>query len=85
MIKKFIFSCEIFGGFEMMIEFESWSPPDLQELVRVCVDKLNQFLIHHHLNQLSAELKLKKYHIHDKTIENIMSQDCPVYICNCSK
>jgi hypothetical protein len=85
MIKKFIFSCDIFGGFEVMFEFDPLSPPTFDEFVRSCIDKLDKFLNQNHLIQLSNILMSKKYHIHDKTIEDIINTDWPIYICNCFK
>lgn len=81
-IRKFVFSCSIFGGFtvELNITEKSTLENCVIEATKVLKDTLNVF----NLYELTETLKLKKYHIHDKKIIDILTKNEIVYICNCS-
>lgn len=82
MIKEFIFSCPLFGGFRCFLNVTSHST--VTDLVRQCVEKLTFMLNYNRLEMLLAQLKVKKYHIHDISIETILASDSLVYVCDCS-
>jgi hypothetical protein len=81
MIKEFIFSCPLFGGFRCFLNVTSHST--VTELVRQCVEKLASMLDYNRLEMLLDQLKTKKYHIHDISIETILTSDTVVYVCDC--
>ena len=81
MIKEFIFSCPLFGGFRCFLNVTSHS--NTTDLARQCVEQLMLMLAYHRLEMLLAQLKTKKYHIHDISIETILSTDASVYVCDC--
>lgn len=81
MLKKFVFSCETFGGFEVILSVQ---PLDtLENLTQQCVNKLKTFLKEYHLELLNEQLKKKQYHIHSDTMETICGMDRTVYVCAC--
>ena len=82
MIREFIFSCSLFGGFRCYLNVTSHST--VTELVRQCVDQLTLMLVYNRLEMLLTHLKTKQYHIHDVSIETILTSDGVVYVCDCS-
>lgn len=81
MIKEFIFSCPLFGGFRCFLNVTPHSTTI--DLARQCVEQLTLMLAYHRFEMLLAQLKTKKYHIHDISIETILSTDASVYVCDC--
>jgi hypothetical protein len=82
MIREFIFSCPLFGGFRCFLNVTSHST--LTDLVRQCVEQLTLMLAYNRLEMLLSQLKTKKYHIHDDmSIETIMTSDAVIYVCDC--
>lgn len=81
MIREFIFSCPLFGGYR---SFQNISSHDsLDGVVRQCVSELRLLLQQHRLVSLVDQLNAKRYHIHDRTLESLLTIDMPVYICDC--
>jgi hypothetical protein len=81
MLKEFIFSCPLFGGFRCICNVQTYST--LGGLVLQCVKELRLVLQQHNLNHLLDQLKAKTYHIHDQTIDSLLTTDSVVYICDC--
>ena len=79
--QTFILSCLIFGGYSVELPVE----PDqsLDTLVNQVVQSLRTLFKTHNLEGLMDMLNKQKYHIHDKTIQDILNNTGPIYICNC--
>lgn len=81
MIREFILSCPVFGGYR---SFQNVSSHDsLEGLVRRCIKELKLLLQQNRLDSLVDQLNAKRYHIHDRTIESLLTTDAPVYVCDC--
>jgi hypothetical protein len=81
MIREFILSCPVFGGYRSLQNVSSHD--SLEGLVRRCIAELKLVLQQHHLDFLVDQLNAKRYHIHDRTIESLLVTDAPVYVCDC--
>jgi hypothetical protein len=81
MLRRFVFSCSTFGGHEVILNVSNDS--SLKELVNQGVKKLHDLLLVYHFEMLLDVLRKKQYHIHDNSIEQILSKDQSVYICEC--
>jgi hypothetical protein len=80
--RTFIFSCTVFGGFEVELPVSRKS--NISQLAKESVGVLRNVLEIYHFEELLYKLKGISYHIHDKTIQDILSSTDPVYVCNCS-
>jgi hypothetical protein len=81
-IRKFVFSCGTFGGF--IVEINVQTHHTLDELVEYSVTVLRDTLKLHSLDMLVEQLSKKKYHIHDRTVQEIVATGNTVYVCTCS-
>lgn len=82
-IRKFVFSCGTFGGFTAEINVQAHHT--LEELTSISVQILKDTLKLHSFEVLMEQLSRKCYHIHDRTIGDIISRNDPVYVCTCTR
>ncbi len=82
-IRNLIFSCPVFGGFK--VECNVKHQDTLEDIVQYSIDTLRETLRIFNFECLIDELNGKLYHIHDRTIADILTHDLPVYICECTK
>jgi hypothetical protein len=80
--RTFIFSCTVFGGFEVELPVSHKST--IPQLTKEAVGVMRNVLEVYHFEDLLIKLKGIRYHIHDKTIQDILGNADPVYVCNCS-
>jgi len=83
-IRKFIISCNIFGGYEVSISINDCN--NTQDIVNIVLSKLKTNLDNLKLKELSKKIDNThhNYHIHDYNIEDILlsSNEKIFYICN---
>ncbi len=80
MYKIAIFSCDIFGGFKVMIDTNTCYL--LNDIVLQAKEKLKVFLHHNSFEALEQKLNTMSFHIHNSTLEQILSSQEAIYICN---
>lgn len=82
-LRKFIFSCSTFGGFTAELNVLPHS--NLEELTSFSVQILKDTLKLHNFDVLVEQLSRKCYHIHDRTVQDIIANSGPVYVCTCNR
>jgi hypothetical protein len=82
MNRKFIASCEIFGGYEVIIDLNVCNSID--DIINIFYEHLRNYLMEGNLDILLTHLNQHKFHIHDYPWSNMLhSPDETVfYICN---
>ena len=80
--RKFIVSCDLFGGFTCRINVNTCE--SLDDIVRQVVSRLESVLERNNLLTLLSSLEDKKqgFHIHDKLFGQILLEDVEYYVCN---
>ena len=80
--REFIFSCQHFGGFKDSIDINDCET--LDDIITIMKDKLKNALVAINLEaQLSVFDNIKStYHIHDYSIEHVLLNEGPYYICS---
>ena len=80
--RKFVVSCEIFSGYNSMIDITLIESID--DIITFFKKKLESVLKEHNLEALIEILKKTNFHIHSHTIEDILISDINdiFFICN---
>ena len=80
--RKFVVSCEIFSGYNSMIDITLIESID--DIITFFKKKLESVLKEHNLEALIEILKKTNFHIHSHTIEDILTSDINdiFFICN---
>lgn len=81
--RQFVFSCPTFQGFSCEINvIPSFS---LDDCVKYAIDNLTNVLTTYKFEMLLQTLKKNKYHIHGKSINDIIENPKQiVYVCMCN-
>lgn len=80
MITKFIFSCNIFGGFEVNVDIQKRELLSKEEILKYCVMSLYYKLNDLNLQHLILKLKKKKYYLNVSMDDIVFKKKTPIYI-----
>lgn len=80
--RVFIASSKIFSGFKVPINITLVD--NLEDIIRIFVDNLREILIKYNFENLLVELKKNKFHIHNVTLEDILTSSIndTFYVCD---
>ena len=79
-IRTVEFSSELFGGFTIRIEVTNFK--SLDELIDCSKSELLSILMKYNFILLIEKYKESDFHIHDRSIDDILNNDDIIYICD---